>query len=92
MFNDFATQVSFTALIYFAGLFELGAPWWKSIIISILVFACCPVGLAPRWIMRGGVVLAAFASVIWLGALPAPQTWTQLVKGATQVTITANIR
>jgi len=42
--------------------------------------------------MRGGVVLAALASVIWLGALPPPQTWSQLVKGATQVTITANTR
>ena len=77
MFNDFATQVAFTAIIYFAGLVELGAPWWKSFIISILVFVCCHVRLAPRWIMRGGVALAFLASAVWLGALPAPLTWTQ---------------
>jgi hypothetical protein len=53
MFNDFATQVVFTAIIYFAGLVELGAPWWKSFIISILVFVCCEARTTMDYARRG---------------------------------------
>jgi hypothetical protein len=70
-------------------LFELGEPWWKSAIIAVLVFVCCHVALAPRWLMRCGLVLGAVASLVWLSVLPAPQMWPQLVNGFS-LTVTLN--
>jgi hypothetical protein len=63
------------ALVVFASLFLLtGAPF-KSVLVAVFVWVSCALGYGRRWLLRGGLTLAALAFSVFVGWLPPPEKW-----------------
>ena len=61
--------------IYCMSLWMLGASWWKTPIIAMMVVLFFMIGWGMKWIGRGALILFPVAAVVWLGAVPPPIEW-----------------
>jgi len=68
-----------TALIYFVGLLLLGIVWWKAAIIAIVASACWFLTYGRRIITGVGLAILFLGLGNWIGLIPAPSEWAQLL-------------
>jgi hypothetical protein len=68
-----------TGLIYFSGLLLLGVPWWKALTVAAVAFICWYLTYGRRIIIGIGLCIFILGSGNWLGLVPAPSQWGQVL-------------
>lgn len=74
----------FNAIIYAVCLFMLGVSLWKALIVALVASACVSLNYGARWVLRGGFVLLVVTMLVWLGVLPPPAEWREMVDWAAE--------
>ena len=72
-------QMWWNALVFFVGLQELGVPLWRSAIVALIVLISTKLVYGTNWLFRAGVVLMFASVAVWLGFLPTPDHWPDLL-------------
>ncbi len=67
-----------TAIIYFAGSFSLGIPWWKAAVIAAVALICWYLAYGRRIIIGIGLGLLVLGMGNWAGLVPQPSEWGQM--------------
>jgi hypothetical protein len=62
------------ALVVFVALFFLSRAPFQSALVAVFVWVSCALGYGVRWLLRGGLTLAALALAVFAGWLP-PEKW-----------------
>ena len=77
--GGFSTQMLWNALVFFVGLHELGVPLWKSAIVAVVLLISTRLLYGTNWITRAGIVIMFASIAVWLGILPTPDHWLDLL-------------
>ena len=70
---------AWNALVYLCVALAFGAGGVKSLVIALLVALLCFAGYGNRWIERLGVVAITVGVLVWVGALPPPGEWQNVI-------------
>lgn len=79
----FDPLVLLNTLVYFAAALQLGAGFWKSLIIAIIVAILTRLHYGHRALARLGVLLLVLTLGLWAEILPPPQQWQPLIVALT---------
>lgn len=67
-------------VVYAGGLWLLGAPLSKAVVVAVVASATMWMGYGSRWVSRFGFGLMIVAILVWLGALPTADHWVDELK------------
>ena len=68
-------------IVFFCVLFFTGS-FFQSALVAAFVWVSCALGYGQRWLLRGGLALAAVAIAVSMGVLPPPEQWGSVFRGA----------
>lgn len=72
-------KLYWTGIVYFVGLFLLGVVWWKALIVGLVALICWYLTYGRRIVLGVGMVCLLWGLGIWVGLLPAPLRWNELL-------------
>jgi hypothetical protein len=64
-------------VVYAGGVWLLGVPLWKAIVVGLVASATLFLQYGSRWVSRFGFGLMIVAILVWVEALPTPDHWTE---------------
>jgi len=73
------TKLYWTGIVYFVGLFLLGVVWWKALIVGIVALICWYLNYSRQIVLGVGMVALCLGLGFWVGLLPTPSQWGELL-------------
>ena len=70
------------AFVLFIAIYYLAGEFWKAFVVGAFVLISSMLNFGARWLTRGGFAVAILACLVYVGFVPEPGQWADLVKEA----------